>query len=61
LPYPSLEDLPDPGIKPWSIALAGGFFSTEPPGKPRQGNSLTKIMKMKKPFVDVTVFLSTGG
>ena len=28
--------LPDPGIKPVSLAspvLAGGFFSTEPPGK----------------------------
>ena len=27
-------DLPDPGIKPWSLvspALAGGFFTTEPP------------------------------
>ena len=24
---------PDPGIKPASPALAGGFFTTEPPGK----------------------------
>ena len=29
-PFPSLEDLPDPGIKPVSSALAGGFFTTEP-------------------------------
>ena len=31
------RDLPDPGIKPASPvapALAGGFFTTEPPGKP---------------------------
>ena len=28
-------DLPGPGIKPMSPALAGGFFSTEPPGKPQ--------------------------
>ena len=28
------RDLPDPGIKPMSPALAGGFFTTEPPGKP---------------------------
>ena len=32
LPFPSPEDLPDPRIKPTSPALAGGFFTTEPPG-----------------------------
>ena len=32
-PFPSPEDLPDPGIKPTSPALAGSFFTTEPPGK----------------------------
>ena len=26
-------DLPGPGIEPMSNALAGGFFTTEPPGK----------------------------
>ena len=35
LPFPSLGDLPDLGIKPTSPALAGVFFTTEPPGKPR--------------------------
>ena len=34
LPFPSLGDLPDPGIEPASSALAGGFFTTEPLGKP---------------------------
>ena len=37
LPYPSPGDLPDPGIEPGSLvslALAGGFFTTVPPGKP---------------------------
>ena len=33
LPFPSPGDLPDPGIKPVSPALAGRFFTTEPPGK----------------------------
>ena len=33
LPFPSPEDLPDPGIEPMSLALAGIFFITEPPGK----------------------------
>ena len=28
-------DLPGPGIEPVSPALAGGFFTTEPPGKPQ--------------------------
>ena len=34
LPFPSPGDLPDPGIKPMSPALAGALFTTEPPGKP---------------------------
>ena len=27
-------DLPEPGIKPVSLTLAGRFFTTEPSGKP---------------------------
>ena len=27
-------DLPGPGLKPMSPALAGGFLTTAPPGKP---------------------------
>ena len=27
LPFPSPDDLPDPGIDPFSPALAGGFFT----------------------------------
>ena len=37
LPFPIPGDLPDPEIEPTSLespALAGGFFSTVPPGKP---------------------------
>jgi len=34
LPFPSPGDLPDPGIKPISPALAGRFFTAEPLGKP---------------------------
>ena len=39
LPFPTPGDLPDPGIEPEfpaSPALAGTFFSTEPPGMPRK-------------------------
>ena len=35
LPFPSPGDLPDPVIEPMSPALAGGFFTIEPPGKPK--------------------------
>ena len=34
LPFPSPGDLSDPGIEPVASALAGGFFTTKPPGKP---------------------------
>ena len=34
LPFPAAGDLPDPGIEPSTPALASGFFTTEPPGKP---------------------------
>ena len=34
LPRPPPGDLPDPGNEPTSPALAGGFFTTEPPEKP---------------------------
>ena len=30
----SMWDIPRPAIKPMSLALAGGFFTIEPPGKP---------------------------
>ena len=37
LPFPPTGDLPNPGGKPMSLAppaLAGGFFTTMPPGRP---------------------------
>ena len=37
LTFPTPGNLPDPGIEPVSLvspALAGGFFTTDPPGKP---------------------------
>ena len=35
LPFPSPENLPDPGIEFAFPALIGGFFTTEPPRKPQ--------------------------
>ena len=43
LSFPSPGDLPDPGIEPTSSespALAGEFFTTEPPGNPRASTLL---------------------
>ena len=34
LPFPPPGDLPNPGIEPTSLALAGGFSTTSPPEKP---------------------------
>ena len=34
LSFPSPTDLPNPGIESASLAMAGGFLTTEPPGKP---------------------------
>ena len=35
LPFTSPGDLPDPGVETVSPTLAGGFFTTEPAGKPQ--------------------------
>ena len=35
LPFPSPGDLPDLGTELMSPALADGFFTNEPPGKPK--------------------------
>ena len=40
LPFPSPGHLPDPGIKPTSPALAGGFLTVEPGGKPTRATRL---------------------
>jgi len=34
LPFPCPRDLLDPGIEPTPSALAGGFYTIAPPGKP---------------------------
>jgi len=35
LPSPSPGGLADPRIEPRFVELAGGFLTTEPPGKPK--------------------------
>ena len=46
-PFLSPENLPDPGIERSSPALTGGFFTTEPPGKPRKFIEINKIVFIK--------------
>jgi len=43
LPFPSPGELPNPGIKTVSPALAGGFFTTEPHGKPYKPKDLVRF------------------
>ena len=46
LPVPPPGDLPDPGIRPVVSCVscsAGGFFTTEPLGKPSQKEYVPKI------------------
>ena len=53
VPFPPPGVLPDSGIEPASPAWAGGFFTTEPPGKP-----CGKVVRKQKgalPEVSVTL------
>ena len=55
LPFPSPGGLPDPGIEPRSPALIGGFFTTEPPGKPPTNYPAYK--KLTTPFSGASCLL----
>ena len=52
LPCSRPRDLPDLGIKPTSPALAGGFFTTEPSGKPSLDITVvyTFVMALERHF-----------
>ena len=41
LPFPSARHLPNCGVEPMSPAMAGRFFTTEPPRKPLEDNCFT--------------------
>ena len=51
MPFPSPGDLPDLGIELASAALAGGIFTTEPPGK----SSFLLLLNYKSGFLDSSV------
>ena len=46
-------DLPDPGTEPASLALAGRFFTTVPPGKPKLCRG-----RWKMPFASTKLLLT---
>ena len=48
-PFPPPGDLPNPGIEPACPTSAGGFFTTEPPGKLTGSRMLHKMQIL--PFV----------
>ena len=53
LPVLSPGDLPDPGIEPASSvspSLAGGFFTTTPPGKPTHLNDTSSFRGSQLPL-----------
>ena len=57
LQFPSLGDLPDPGIVPGSPVFAGGFFTAKPSGTPI-GEKKKKIGDPSPPAVlETLIFL----
>ena len=60
LPFPSLGDLPDPGVEPSSLGspvLAGGRFTTAPPGKPELTSNLSFVLIIPLLFFTILPFL----
>ena len=66
LPFPSPGGLPIPRIKPVSPAVAGGFFTTEPPGKPSEYYQFTYLRvvnlnySIKKKKSQCIIFMRVG-
>ena len=46
LPFPSPGDLPDPRIKPGSLALEADALTSEPPGKPTPLNPPRELFEV---------------
>ena len=66
VPFPSPGDLPNSGVEPLSPvppALAGGFFTTELPGKPRRALApviLASRCMAASPFLADWLYLLLG-
>ena len=55
--FPSPGDLPNPVIEPASPELAGGLFTTEPPGKPLDSMEDPYFFKKKLPLLMLMKFI----
>ena len=65
MPFPTLEDLPDPGIEPMSLAspaLADGFFTAVSPEIPYLLSSSfgDKLSRIVYPILNHGVILDSG-
>ena len=58
LPFPSSDDLPNPGVKPGSPALQMDSSPSEPPGKPISHDHKTNIPNIVNPLCNASVSLS---
>ena len=59
-PFPSPGDLPDPGAElesPMAPALAGGFFTTEPPRKPPKWYKFSLIFLIQLRTYEIFLWL----
>ena len=53
--FPTLGNLPDPGIEPRFPTLTRGFFTTKPPGKTLRGPSLITLSGNTLPYTKYSV------
>ena len=51
LPVPSPGNFPNPEIEPTSSALAVGFFTTEPPGKPHEVPGVVRFIEIESRMI----------
>ena len=58
LPFPSLEDLPDPGIKPWPPSLQADSLPAELSGKPSPYSQGRNLVIIFSPTVHIVKLLS---
>ena len=54
-------DLPGPGLEPVSLALAGGFLTTAPPGKPKPNKLFFSFFFLKEFLYFYYLFLAVLG
>ena len=53
-------DLPGPGLEPMSPALAGGFLTTVPPGKPQEFQLNSVSSEWVRIFVHILLYAGSS-